>query len=268
MNPAETELTCIAFCWRMERRDGAGLALTSHDRPLDRSGISYEPATGITPTAIRSELGLEPRSSAVCGSLTTKAISEQDLAAGRWDSAAVRLTALNWEAPEAGELVLLSGVLGQVQNKDREFEADLLGAAEQLEGPVCPSTSPECRAELGDHCCRVDMAGRKLRARVTGANGHLVTLDHAVDDRFRFGSLRFLGGLSNGERSSILSIDGPTIALRSAPAADVEIGIAVELTEGCDKRLSTCSGRFDNAVNFRGEPHLPGNDLLTRYPGA
>jgi HK97 family phage major capsid protein len=24
----------------------------------------------------------------------------------------------------------------------------------------------------------------------------------------------------------------------------------------------------DSALNFRGEPYLPGNDLLTRYPGA
>ena len=47
-----------------------------------------------------------------------------------------------------------------------------------------------------------------------------------------------------------------------------ESKLAVELGEGCDKRLATCSQRFDNAANFRGEPHLPGNDLLTRYPGA
>ena len=39
-------------------------------------------------------------------------------------------------------------------------------------------------------------------------------------------------------------------------------------TQGCDKMLATCSGRFGNVANFRGEPHLPGMDLLTRYPGA
>ena len=42
----------------------------------------------------------------------------------------------------------------------------------------------------------------------------------------------------------------------------------VAIVEGCDKRLATCSERFVNAANFRGEPHLPGMDLLTRYPGA
>ncbi|MBN8804942.1 MAG: phage BR0599 family protein, partial [Sphingopyxis terrae] len=31
---------------------------------------------------------------------------------------------------------------------------------------------------------------------------------------------------------------------------------------------ATGRSRFSNAVNFRGEAHLPGNDLLTRYPGG
>ena len=45
-------------------------------------------------------------------------------------------------------------------------------------------------------------------------------------------------------------------------------GEAAELRQGCDKRLDTCRERFANVLNFRGEPHLPGNDLLTRYPGS
>jgi uncharacterized phage protein (TIGR02218 family) len=56
--------------------------------------------------------------------------------------------------------------------------------------------------------------------------------------------------------------------VRDLPRGAVEAGCRVELRDGCDKRFETCVTRFGNAVNFRGEPHLPGNDLLTRYPGA
>jgi len=45
-------------------------------------------------------------------------------------------------------------------------------------------------------------------------------------------------------------------------------GDRIALRHGCDKSFATCVSRFGNAENFRGEPHLPGNDLLTRYPGA
>ena len=71
-----SELTALAFCWRLERSDGAGHGLTSHDRELTIEGIRYEPAPGMTPAAVRSVLGLEPGSSEVAGSLSTEAISE------------------------------------------------------------------------------------------------------------------------------------------------------------------------------------------------
>ena len=53
----------------------------------------------------------------------------------------------------------------------------------------------------------------------------------------------------------------------AAPNA-VAAGTLVEVSEGCDKSFATCVARFGNGANFRGEPHLPGIDLLTRYPGA
>ena len=35
---------------------------------------------------------------------------------------------------------------------------------------------------------------------------------------------------------------------------------------GCDRQLSTCRQRFANVANFRGFPHIPGNDFVLRYP--
>jgi len=261
------DLAALAFCWLVERRDGAGLALTSHDRPLMVSGVRFEPAPGMTPAEIRSELGLEPQLGEVAGSLSSAAISEADIAVGRWDGAALKLFAVDWAVP--GEIhPLLEGQLGEVSTRDGAFEAELNGAAARLQRPVCPLTSPQCRAELGDPQCRVDMAGRRVRARVASADAHIVMVDQPVDDRFRFGEVRFLDGEANGERRTILGVEGQQLHLRSAPTGIVVPGTAIEIAEGCDKLLATCSQRFANAVNFRGEPHLPGNDLLTRYPGS
>ena len=38
--------------------------------------------------------------------------------------------------------------------------------------------------------------------------------------------------------------------------------------EGCDRALATCRDRFANVPNFRGFPHIPGNDFVLRYPTA
>ncbi|HWA42155.1 MAG TPA: DUF2163 domain-containing protein [Hypericibacter adhaerens] len=35
---------------------------------------------------------------------------------------------------------------------------------------------------------------------------------------------------------------------------------------GCDRAFATCRDRFGNLVNFRGFPHIPGNDFVLHYP--
>ncbi|MDX5493645.1 MAG: phage BR0599 family protein, partial [Alphaproteobacteria bacterium] len=34
-----------------------------------------------------------------------------------------------------------------------------------------------------------------------------------------------------------------------------------------DKQFTTCRDRFANAVNFRGFPHMPGNDFVMASAG-
>ena len=77
-----------------------------------------------------------------------------------------------------------------------------------------------------------------------------------------------MSGPNCGRATVIIAVSANVVYVRDLPRAAVESGCRVELREGCDKRLQTCAERFANAANFRGEPHLPGNDLLTRYPGA
>jgi uncharacterized phage protein (TIGR02218 family) len=268
MGMADGELTSMAMCWRLERTDGAGIALTSHDQRLVVDGVQFEPAPGMMPASITRSLGLEPDSSEVAGALSSEALEEQDFAIGRWDGATMRLTAVDWADPAAEAISLLGGEIGTVAIDGIRFTADLQGAAARLEEPVCPATSAECRAHFGDKQCRVDLAGRTIVASVIGATAGELTLDRSIDDGFVFGRLRYMNGANCGLTNIILSVSGTVIRVRDLPRAAVESGCRVELREGCDKRFETCVTRFNNAVNFRGEPHLPGNDLLTRYPGA
>jgi uncharacterized phage protein (TIGR02218 family) len=263
----EGPLTSVAFCWRLERADGAGLALTSSDRDLDAQGVRFKAAPGITPAAITRALGLDPDSGDVAGALSADCLTTTDLALGRWDGASVTLAATDWSNPLADSVPLLGGTLGEVSLDDESFSVELRGAASKLQKAPCPSTSAECRAAFGDRQCRIDLAGRSMRATVLSASENVLELDASIDERFLFGRLRYLGGENCGAASVVLAVSGSRISLRDRPRASVAPGVTVELREGCDKRFETCVSRFDNAVNFRGEPHLPGSDLLTRYPG-
>ena len=114
------------------------------------------------------------------------------------------------------------------------------------------------------------MAARRRFARVLFNEGRELTMDtdEPATDAYGGGVLRWFGGANGGLESAVSRSDAATVVLRRAPVFAVAAGALVELIEGCDKSLATCAARFGNAVNFRGEPFLPGIDLLTRYPGA
>jgi len=40
----------------------------------------------------------------------------------------------------------------------------------------------------------------------------------------------------------------------------------VSVRSGCDKSFATCRNKFSNSENFRGFPHMPGNDFIVRLP--
>ncbi len=259
-------LTTLAFAWRVERRDGITLGFTSHDRDLSIGGLIHRTAPGMLPSAIERSDGLDADDVQLSAALTSDAFADADLMAGRWDGAALTLSAVDWTAPDVAPVTLLTGEFGEVEIKDNGFAVGLRGAPAVLDAAVVEETSPECRAQLGDRRCRVDLSGRRNSTVVVSVLGRVVTLGAALaDGDFAYGALRWLTGDNAGMESRIVANAGATVTLRDVPAFAVAAGTQVELIQGCDKRFATCIGRFGNAVNFRGEPHLPGNDLLTRY---
>ena len=59
-----------------------------------------------------------------------------------------------------------------------------------------------------------------------------------------------------------------TITLLEAPVRAVAGGNAFTIRAGCDKRSATCAAKFSNIANFRGFPHIPGQDAVVRYATA
>ncbi|KTT67937.1 phage protein [Sphingomonas sanguinis] len=263
-------LTGWVLCWRIERRDGVTIGLTGHDHDLWLDGLRYRAAPGLTPSAILRGDGLDPDLMEASGALTSAAIGERDLLSGRWDGATVAAIAVDWSGENA-PVPLGQGAIGAVQLGEGGFTAELGGVAALLDRPVAEETSPDCRASLGDRRCRVAMAGRRRFMRVVAWDGEaMLTLDttEPVANAYGQGRLIWFGGANAGLEAMVARPEGSRLWLSAAPAFAVEGRPLVELVEGCDKRLETCLSRFANTVNFRGEPFLPGIDLLTRYPGA
>lgn len=264
------EVTTLALCWRIVRRDGVALGFTTHDRALRVDGLEYRPAPGMMPSAITLSDGFDVDTMEVSGALTGDGISDADLAAGRFDAARVEIFMVDWESPETGQMALARGTIGEVERRDEAFTAELRGPTHAFLASPVELLSPECRAELGDRRCRVDLAKWTRTARVASGDGTHLAFDAEPEPEgwFAYGTVRFLDGACAGVTAEIMESDGAEATLREPLPALPAAGDRVELRAGCDKRFASCGQKFGNALNFRGEPHVPGTDALVRYPGV
>jgi uncharacterized phage protein (TIGR02218 family) len=258
------DLETVATWWRVLRRDGVTLGFTAHDRDLWFEGVLHRAAPGMVPSAIRRSAGLDDDSAEVAGALTHDAVRDEDLAAGCYDGARVRVGLIDWESGE--HETIWSGTLGAVTEEDDRFTAELTSRkAELLANPV-PRTSPGCRAAFCGPGCNLNPGFFTHEAVVTGVDEETVMLAGTAAADLVGGRLRWLdGAMDFGVRGLA---EGGALVLDPPPGPALGAGARVIVREGCDHRLETCATRFANAANFRGEPFLPGNDLLVRYPSS
>jgi uncharacterized phage protein (TIGR02218 family) len=267
--------TTLATCWRLTRRDGAVLGFTDHDRTLRFDGTDFLPAAGLDGGEVAHKLGAQVDTSEIVGVLASEAITEDDILLGRYDGALVETFRVNWRDVSVRDLAARA-TIGEIAREDGRFRAELRSGQQALNVPKGRLYQSLCDAELGDARCGVGLADPAFRALAVVSD---------IRDRFRLeisGVAAFAEGWfgfgtanwSSGRRSGILDriqshrrLGGADIFAFSAPVGDwVAVGDALAATAGCDRRFATCRAKFANAANFRGFPHIPGNDAVLSYP--
>ncbi len=261
----DRELDTVATFWRIYRRDGAALAFTSHDRDLTFGGITHRAAPGMIPAAIRLTVELSNDSAEAQGVLHHDSIREEELAAGLFDEAAIEIGAVDWTTLD--HATLYSGQIGRIEDNQTQFTAELRSTKSLLERDLVPRTSPTCRAEFCGQGCGLS-AVRFTTFRMIDAidpETNRVRFSGLIGENYVDGRLRFMSGPQTGLAFGIIDADADWLTLDRPLLAGTATGARAELREGCDHTFATCVGRFANSINFRGEPFLPGNDLLSRY---
>jgi uncharacterized phage protein (TIGR02218 family) len=263
------EVTTTCHCWRVKRRNGAVLGFTEHDGDLIFAGTTFLAASGFSASEADSAAGLSASADEVSGGFSSDAIREDDLAAGRYDGARVELFLVNWAAPD--EHVLLNvREIGEVVRAGGQFRAELRSLAHRLDQPQGRLYNRRCDASLGDGKCRVAMEAWRGVGLVTGVQGgstiRVSGLSGFAAGIFDRGTIGLPDGtLAQIDTHSHVSAGIAELALWLPLEVPLGVGAAVTVTAGCDKTFATCRTRFDNHLNFRGFPHVPGGDFAYSY---
>ena len=263
-----SELETVATFWRILRGDGVALGFTTHDKDLWFDGVLHAASPGMVPASIHKTGGFDDDGADVRGAITHDTIDSADLAAGLYDGAQVRIGLVDWETLEAE--VLYAGTIGTVTEQDGSFTAALTSRKAELQRDPTPRTSPACRAAFCGAGCNLNPAQftRDVALASLAPGTNAVTFTAALDPAlYAGGTVRWLSGPQTGITMEIMGGDGAGGLVLGIPVDPATLpGTRALVRQGCDRTLGTCADRFANAVNFRGEPYLPGNDLLTRYP--
>lgn len=268
--------TTVVRCLALTRRDGLTLGFTDHDRALSFEGIAFRPESGTALSALAFGTGLAVDNAEATGALSDAAITEADIRAGRWDGAEVRLWAVDWPEPER-RVLRFRGTLGEITRQGAAFTAELRGLAEALNRPQGRLFQARCPAVLGDAACGVDLAapGLRVAATVVAVEGGRTLLvsgaGGAATGWFAEGLAQVTGGAAVGLAATIRSDRIEAGGLRRVELwqgidAGLAAGDPVTLVAGCDRRAETCREKFGNILNFRGFPHVPGEDWLLTVP--
>ncbi|MGP6089737.1 DUF2163 domain-containing protein [Antarctobacter jejuensis] len=266
--------TTLCWCWRITRSDGTTFGFTDHDVTLEFEGTSFESESGLTASEIRAGTDLSVDAQDAAGVLSSDRITETDILDGRWDNAEVEVWRVNWSNPRQ-RVLLRRGAIGQIRRGRLSFVAEVRSLAHVLGQTVGRTFQATCDAALGDARCKLDLEAptykgsgtveailRDRSFRATGLGGF-------VPAWFTFGTLTWTTGANAGRIAEVGSHDRAdataTVGLLEAPVRTIAEGDTFTIHAGCDKRIETCGAKFANVANFRGFPHIPGQDAVIRY---
>ena len=264
--------TTLCHCWRLVLRDGSRIGFTDHDRDLQFDGLTHAAATGLEASEVEASLGFAAAGGEVAGALMAAALGEVDLAGGRYDGATIETWLVDWSNADA-RVLLDVGSIGEVTRTDHAFTAEvrsLAHAFDETRGRLYLTT---CSADLGDARCRATLASAPMRltCKILAVESS-VTLKVAGTGQ---ASGWFSGGFVELGDLRICSIrdhierDGEAFINLWAPSVLTPgLSDTITLIAGCDKSFETCREKFANHLNFRGFPHMPGNDLMLSYVKA
>jgi len=267
--------TTVCRAWTVTRRDGTVMGFTDHDQDLVVAGVRCRADTGMTARALQQTTGLSVDNSEAVGALSDAAITEADLLAGRFDGAQVRSFLVNWAIP--GDWIeQFFGSFGEIVRSGGAFRAELRGLSEALNRPQGFAYQPGCSAVLGDSRCRFDTMTPEYTVE---------TVVDLVEDSRIFSFASFAGfderwfehgrfEIHSGPAAGLVGVvkndrtegDRRRIELWQSLGIDAQVGDSLRIIAGCGKTAVTCRTKFANFLNFRGFPHIPGEDWLASYP--
>jgi uncharacterized phage protein (TIGR02218 family) len=280
----DTGNTCLAYAIVIQREDGALYGFTSHDQSFSMdvspwgygsSELAFNAEQGFSASDIVSTAGFEVDNLELTTLDDGTLFDRDEVLAGAWTNAEFRIFRYRWDVSPvtiADDVeTLIRGWFGEVTLNQNTFRIELRGLAQKLQQPVGIVSTKTCRARLGDSACKKDLTSFTHTLTVTGVTDkRTFTASGATQDPDYFGEgivTWLTGDNAAGRAHKIRTFEAGVFTLSLPTVLPIQVGDTFTAVAGCRKRLmEDCKVKFNNVLNFQGEPHRPTVDTLTKAP--
>ena len=267
----QQEVTYLATCWKITRTDNVVKAFTTLDIDLIFDSVTYLSVVGISPSSLETKDDMSVQNIDIAGVTSSNYISVTDIMAGLYDFAEVEIFKVNYTDLTQGRMLEQRGTIGEIKLQKQMFVVELRGLAQQLQQHIGDLCSATCRAELGDNKCQKNLTAFTFTTSVTTVTSNLVFIANALTQAagyFTSGTITWTSGNNIGLSQDIKEFATKQIVLAEPMPFSIQVADTFSIVAGCDKIFDTCKTKFNNVVNFRGEPHVPGVDAIMKTAGT
>lgn len=260
----QKDVTNLVKIYTLTLKDNSVLGFTDSDAEITFGGVIYKP--NIQSEKLLKSLEGKDRVE-IFGVIDSELINEQNIKSGKFLDAHIEIAAIDLNNLSEGKIVLNSGFIESISYDNSSYIFNIKPYSEKLKRVITQNYSKKCRADFGDSKCGINLENYKSNGSVTeiiDEKSFKVSALGQENFYYNYGIISFTNGANNGLKFNIKSYKDDIIKLFLSPNSAIEIGDNFEIFTGCDKSFNCCIEKFDNAENFRGEPHIPGNDKLFR----
>jgi uncharacterized phage protein (TIGR02218 family) len=262
-----TPVVSLCRIFAITRKTGAVVRFAEAPTAVTVGGITYPPAKGIRVSSIPFELNARASTYDIeVGVEDGGTIDPDDLRNGLYTSASIACAVVNHIAPASGSVALHRGIFGNIQITDTgQATVQVLGLFAKARAIPVENYTPTCRAFFGDARCKKPLGPLTVSTTITAVSGFHVTVAASLAAHYKLGLVVPTTGQGVGEGFEIRAVSGGVLSMYLPPGGKLAVGDAVNITPGCDFTMSGAQGClfWANAVNFRGEPNIPGADAVS-----
>lgn len=266
----EDDSIILKKCFKIKLKNGTILAFTEFSEDIEFDGITYK-SFDVSNKKYSNFSDITTDDTEIIAVIDDDSIKKEFILSNDFDDAEIEIFFVNVEHLEYGSVILTNGFIDSVSIVEDKVYFNIKGKLSLLEKTIGDTYSPLCRAKFCDKKCSLNIANYKFTGEIASVIEDTVfyTDDPIIKskekDYFKYGYLKFTNGENIGRTIEIKQSESGNITISASLVKKIKVGDEFDIFVGCDKKFETCCEKFNNAVNFRGEPNLPRTTKVYKF---